>query len=663
MIQFTEKEIRHLQKKAEVFPEALGQLKQGVKEVMENPVLVPKTGIGNWYHYYFCPSCSVQLTFDRHDSRHHRCPACGRVLSGEPYDSTWWWLVSMKNYDAAYQMGLLYAVTKEQCYADKAIAIMTEYAKYYRDYEVHGDIPYNGPGKAGAQTLDEANFLRSFAMAYDLLEAAMTQEQKDAVRDGMLLPGAEFLMQHRHKQLHNHEVIINSAIAIIGLLFGVEHYVKEAVYQKYGILYQLEHGMLQNHMWFEGSFGYHFYALTSFFTYEKFALHTQHSHISHPNYRAMMELPFSYLEPGFQVPMLNDTNYGHLSSSLRLYEFAYREMDGEKLLYILNQLYQREKRDNLEAFFYGVDELPKCELTFSDYHVPVGQSGCTVLRGKDGRYLLFKHDAYGGEHDHYDRLSISYLAHGKPISSDLGTTGYGAELHYGYYKNTGTHNTVMIGEENQAPVNGVLTRFEEQDGVIYVEAEADWGAPYQMPDSFTLVAWKEENYKNVKMERKIAWTDEYFAEVFVARGADAELPVDWIMHFSGEALDIPGGQRLEALSEKKPYQYLHDVCRTEAQAPGGTYVARYEDDGVITCIYGMADGQALMTAKGPDNPSVSDISYLIERRFGKEAVFAHVIASGAGECELGVVFERKEQELTIKVTAQDGRSRELNLRL
>ena len=44
-----------------------------------------------------------------------------------------------------------------------------------------------------------------------------------------------------------------------------------------------------------------------------------------------MELLFSYIEPGFRVPMLNDTNYGHTSSIYYLYEFAYREIGGDKL--------------------------------------------------------------------------------------------------------------------------------------------------------------------------------------------------------------------------------------------------------------------------------------------------------------------------------------------
>ncbi|WP_349674717.1 heparinase II/III family protein [Lacrimispora sp.] len=657
MIQFTKAQITQLQIKGELWPEAISQLKEEVSEVMAEPVLVPKTGIANWFLYYYCPKCSVLLEFNRMNGHYHKCPACGQVFTGEPYDSTWWGIINSRNYTAAFKMGLLYLVTKDEAYAKKAISIMTEYSKYYKDYEVHGDIPYNGPGKSGAQTLDEANFLRSFAMTYDLLSDAMTKAEQAFIRDGMLLPGAEFLMEHRHNQLHNHEVIINSAIAIIGLIFHKDSYVKFAVYEPYGLLYQLEHGMLPNHMWFEGAFGYHFYALTSFFAYEKFALQTPHSHISHPNYKAMMELLVDYLEPGFRIPMLNDTNYGHTSSSLYLYEFAYREMGGEKLLYILNQLYENEKRDNMEAFIYGVDELPSCSHTFKNYHVKKGLSGNTILRGSNGRYLLFKHDSYGGEHDHYDRLDISYLAYGKRISPDLGTTGYGALLHYDYYKNTGSHNTVMIGEENQVPVNAVLKRYEQLDGVIYAEAEADWTAPYTMPDSFTIVQWKEEHYRSVKMTRKIAWTDDYFAEVFLVTGADPDLAIDWVMHVSGENLLPFNGRPAEGFSIKKPFKHLHSVQETIAD---GSIVTAYQDGEVTTHIFGYGFGQTVFSAKGPDNPSVSDINYRIERSFGGEAMFAHVITSSDGACKVDAVsFEASDGIMIIHVKEADGGERKL----
>ncbi len=663
MIQFTEQEILHLQERGRKQPKVMERLKDAVKEVYEAPILVPKTGIANWFLYYYCPKCSVLLEFDRNDPHHHRCPSCGQVLSGEPYDSTWWGIINSRNYEACFKMGLIHMITKEESYARKAIDIMLEYSRYYKDYEVHGDIPYNGPGKSGAQTLDEANFLRSFAMAFDLLSDAMTEEERNAIRDGMLLPGADFLVEHRHDQLHNHEVIINSAIAIIGLIFGIDKYVQFAVYEKYGILYQLEHAMLPNHMWFEGAFGYHFYALTSFFAYEKFALHTPHSQIHHPNYKAMMELLYYYLEPDFRIPMLNDTNYGHTSSSLYLFEFAYREIGGDKLLYILNRLYQEEERDNLEAFIYGVDELQPCDLPLVNYHTEVGSYGHTIFRGADDRYLLFKHDSYGGEHDHYDRLDISYLAYGKRVAPDMGTTGYGAVLHYDYYKNTGSHNTVNIGGENQAPVNSRLNRYEEKDGVIYVDAEADWTKPYEMPDSFTIVQWNEEYYRPVRMVRRIAWADRYFAEVFTVEGADPTLSMDWVMHFSGKCLTAPEGEKVGLLGEKKPYKHIHDVQRRRAAGTQMETVEKisYQDEDVYTDVYSMANGEEILMGIGPNNPSISEIPYLVERRFGGKTVYAHVIESyrgeNAGQIEY-VAFEMDDKGCgTITVTEKDGKKR------
>lgn len=653
MIQFTEQEVRHLREKFQRQPGAVNRIMEDVKEIMAEPVLVPQTGIANWALYYYCPDCSVRLTFDRSDKYHHSCPSCGRVYSGEPYDSTWWGLINSRNYTAAFQMGLIHVITGKTDYARKAVDIMMEYSRYYKGYEVHGNIPYNGPGKSGAQTLDEANFLRSFAMSYDLLSDFMTEGEKEFIGKEMLIPGAEFLMEHRHNQLHNHEVIISSAIAVIGLIFGIDRYIQFAVYEPYGILYQLENGVLPDHMWFEGALGYHFYALTSFFAYEKFALHTPHSHISHPNYKAMMELLASYLEPGFRIPMLNDTNYGHTSSSLYLYEFAYRELGGEKLLFILNQLYEEEKRDNLEAFIYGADELPECSMEPGNYHVEAGQSGSTVLRGKDERYLLIKHDRYGGEHDHYDRLGISYLAYGKRISPDLGTTGYGAVMHYDFYKNTGSHNTVNIGGDNQAPVNARLTRYEERNGGIYVEAEADWTVPYEMPDSFTIVQWKEETYRPVKMVRKIAWEEDYFVEVFQVKGAGKDLPVDWVMHFSGNRIIQPEGMEIEKFSDRKPYSYLHHMKKAVLSEDQTSVIHEYEDGGIHTRVFTWNQGLELYDGMGPDNPSISDINYQIERGYGPDLIFAHVITSSNGPCLIrNVNFSADGDGIVIEVEGE-----------
>lgn len=661
MIQFTGEEVGKLRKKSKDYPCTIEKLKKGVEEVFKGELIVPKTGIANWTHYYYCPDCSVQLTHRRDSPKTHVCPSCGKAFTGEPYDSAWWGFINGMNNDAAFNMAMIiWLATGEEEYAKKAIDILMAYAAYYPDYEVHGNIPYNGPGRAGAQTLDEANFQRCFAMAYDILSSCMTEQEQTFIRDRMLIPGAEFLLEYRHKQLHNHEVIINSAIAVMGILFDRQELIQKAIYEDYGILYQLEHGMQPNHMWFEGSFGYHFYALNSFFAFEKFALHTKYSNIHHKNYKAMMELLCDYMEPDYGIPMLNDTNYGHLSHMKELYEFPYRELGGEKMAFVLNTYYQKESRDNLEAFLYGADTIKSAMLPLKNFHTTLEPSGHTILRGPEGRFLLLKHDRYGGEHDHYDRLGISCFAYGKPVSRDLGTTGYGAKMHYDFYKNTASHNTLVIGEENQPPVNAELTRYEEKDGAVYVEAEADWTKPYKMPDSFTIVQWSEENYHTVRMKRKIVWTDHYFVDVFLAEGIPDGKTADWMMHFSG--VRIPEKQEGSVSWENgftgKAFTYLHDI-KADPVKTEGIYHKTYESHGVFTRIYGLLDGQTVLSAVGPDNPSSGEISYLMERRRGSSPLFVHVVESWKESPYIeNVKIQVSGREIRVAVTDSRGHEKE-----
>lgn len=658
MIQFTEEEVRKLRKKSNDYPRTIRKLKEKVDEVFKGEIIVPESGIANWTHYYFCPDCSIELTHKRNSPAAHVCPGCGKIFTGEPYDSAWWGLINGENNDAVFNMAIIWLATGEEAYAKKAIEILMAYAACYPNYEVHGNIPYNGPGRAGAQTLDEANFQRGFAMAYDILSSRMTEEEQAYIRDRMLIPGAEFLLAHRHKQLHNHEVIINSAIAVIGILFDRPELIRSALYEDYGIVYQLEHGMQPNHMWFEGSFGYHFYALTSFFAFEKFALHTKYSNIHCESYRAMMELLCDYMEPDYGIPMLNDTNYGHLGHTKELYEFPYREIGSRKMAFVLNTYYKDESRDNLEALLYGADTIESGLLPMENFHTTLDTAGHTILRGPKGRYLLFKHDRYGGEHDHYDRLGISYLAYGKPIARDMGTTGYGAKMHYDFYKNTASHNTLMIGEENQAPVNAELTRYEEKDGVIYVRAGADWTKPYEMPDSFTIVQWSEENYRTVRMRREFAWTDQYFVEVFLADGIPEGKAADWMMHFSGTQIK---GQEETVSCENyftgKPLTYLHDI-KADPVKSEGTYQKTYEFEGVFTRIHGLLNGQKLFSAIGPDNPSSGELSYLMERRQSTQILCTHVVESWVDSpCIENVEFRISESDIMVVVTDCEGREK------
>lgn len=70
MIQFTQKEIEHLQKKKNECPQAILRLEEEVKDILKEPLLIPKTGIGNWSLYYTARIVQLSLILTDIVQRH-----------------------------------------------------------------------------------------------------------------------------------------------------------------------------------------------------------------------------------------------------------------------------------------------------------------------------------------------------------------------------------------------------------------------------------------------------------------------------------------------------------------------------------------------------------------------------------------------------------------
>ena len=156
---------------------------------MHLPLQIPEKGVGDWFMYYVCPACSMTLRFDRCKPNVHRCPGCKKVYTGKPYDGAWWGQVNKANSDAAWRLALLWQLDGDTAAAQRAMELLLGYARCYPDYAPHGNIPYNGPGRANAQTLDESIFLRGLARAADLLEDLLTGEQKAFLCKNLWRPG------------------------------------------------------------------------------------------------------------------------------------------------------------------------------------------------------------------------------------------------------------------------------------------------------------------------------------------------------------------------------------------------------------------------------------------------------------------------------------------
>ena len=168
-------------------------------------------------------------------------------------------------------------------------------------------------------------------------------------------------------------------------------------------------------------------------------------------------------------------------------------------------------------------------------------SGYAVLRSDDRlanqSLLLLKYGPHGGSHGHPDKLAILLYAQGTPAALDLGSQGYGIDLHRRWYRQTVSHNTVLIAGQPQPPATGRLLHFGPPPG-----AGADHPNAGAVTIADATVSWSGTAagaYAGVTMRRVVAWHAPYFIDCCVVRGPTPRR-IDWLLHVRGELQELPG---------------------------------------------------------------------------------------------------------------------------
>ena len=632
MKQYTDLQVARFQKKLAEDNRILAILDEAIQPVRQH-YRIPETAIATWGGFFACPTHSVNLTFDISNPDFYCCPVDGERFSGPPYEGAWWRLVNGANEEACHFAALRYMLLNDP--EDLALArnILVDYAKRYPSYEIHGDIPYNKPGKANAQVLCDAQWIKHLASGYDIIRDQLSAEDRQLIETDLFHCAAAFLMEYRTAQLHNHECVVNASIGILGLLLDHAEYLDFAVNAPYGFLYQLEHAVLTDGFWFEGTPSYHFYAMRQFVDLERFVQAGQKSFFDLPHFRRALKFPMVLAQPDRMLTPLNDAgnNSRYYVGAEYLYELAYAATGDEDYLRLLHLAYADKPRVNIHAFFDGVDALPPiAPRPMTNYHGGgKGASGITILHGKDDRFLLVKHSPYGGEHDHYDRLGLHFMAYGYAAVPDIGTTQYGAPLHYAYYKNTLPHNTVCLNGENQPPAACLVREYTAKADCTVLDVSVCWDGSHPPLDSFTVVQWNEDVYRNAFFRRHITWYSDFFIDCFDVH-TPSEKDIDWVLHVRGERLPTASTATHPTLYTHGPGQYMHsfEKChKAEAILPT---TWRISPDVFLT-THTLTRGSEAFYALGPDNPSVRDIPYLIQRTQGTQARFINVICAHSAQ--------------------------------
>ncbi|HWQ54327.1 MAG TPA: hypothetical protein VN442_11620, partial [Bryobacteraceae bacterium] len=113
---------------------ALDDLLAGAERALAAPLTIPERG-GQWPHWYSCKKDGV--TLETVTPTEHRCPRCGEVYRGDPYDAVVLYHVHTRNARAARDMGLAYRFTGRAEFAGRAAEILLGYAARYGTYRLH----------------------------------------------------------------------------------------------------------------------------------------------------------------------------------------------------------------------------------------------------------------------------------------------------------------------------------------------------------------------------------------------------------------------------------------------------------------------------------------------------------------------------------------------
>ena len=445
-----------------------------------------------------------------------------------------------------------------------------------------------------------------------------------------------------------------------------ENLVKFARDMKYGLKYQIDNAYLDDNFWFEGSTGYHLYSLKWFINFETLTKNTEYGLFNDEHYReklyAALMFPKNLHIGGGNTVKFNDGG-GSIRGFGGIYEYPYAVFGTEELGDMLTACYEGYDRDaSVEALIYGADALPETAkpLARENYISTVG-THLALLHGTEDRYFVLKAMPYGGEHDHYDRLGISFDAFGAELSPDMGTSsGYGSPLHYGYYKNTASHNTVVIDGENMAPCDTKVNEYRvNAPDDIYLDAETLPPEDYTMLDSFTIKQWSDEAYKGVRMRRVISWHDKYFIDVFSVK-SENELRKEYTLRLNARLVSPREGRYVNGFSREGAQKYIKNCYTTKLDGVAKlTYTGKANAD-----IYTEASGLELVFGEGPNNPADVNVSYLLERSTEKCPTFVNVIETHKGEGIIdSVKIERGKKTVRVTVTEKSGNVRALDVKL
>jgi Heparinase II/III-like protein/Alginate lyase len=574
-------------------------------QALKSEVLFPPEG-GQHNQWYQCDQC--QLPLKTIDATHHRCPKCGRVYSGYPYDNV---IYSREHHRLTRNMWLCawaYALTRDERYAQRAREILIGYAERYTKYPYHSanmgkmsDRPSSSGGHVFEQTLDEASWMREVCEAYDLIRLSplLTPEDHRAIREDLLLPVYQNIAKHKAGK-SNWQTYHNAAFMMIGGVLNRADLVRQAIEDKEnGFDFQMRASVLPGGMWFENSWGYHFYTLGAVERIVETARRLGLDLYSTPRVKEMFTVPLEYRMADGTLPRFGDATTTHIPGGL--YEAAYHHWQDPAFLALL------PNAPTWDSVLYGRTGKPIKEAAPLHSVLEPG-AGYAILRAGSST-AAFTFGPFGGFHGHFDKLSFVYFSQGKELGYDPGrarSQAYRLPVHKNWYRATISHNTVLVDRVSQKGAAGQPELF------------------VSTPDLSAAAAHADRVYPGVLHRRLLVLRPVFLIVADVLSATDGKTHTfDWLYHNRGEGISCSAAAQQATAPEGQGFEYLKEVRRGEADGPIQAKVTMGSDQ-VRVCVNGQAHSEVLV-GSGVGESVLDRAPVLMVTRRGQSACFAAAI--------------------------------------
>jgi len=574
---------------------------------LTRPLAFPPRG-GQHNQWYQCEAC--QMGLKTVDATHHRCPRCGKVYTGQPYDDVLFGRLHDRNLRNMTAAAWAWAVTGRRKYADFARRILLGYAERYREYPYHdsrcrtGKRASRSGGRLFEQTLNEAAAMsRCVAPACDLVYDALSPEERAAVRDGLLVPMLENIAKHQAGK-SNWQTWHNAGMLWGGAVLGEARWVRRAVSDpKNGFAYQMGVSVSDEGMWYENSWGYHFYTLSAMVRIVEGARRLGIDLWGHPRLRKMFTLPARYAMADGSLPRFGDAVGPTVAQAANYAEAAWHACKAPELAGLLPE------RPTWETVMFARKPTARRAAPITAGEVFPG-AGHAILRtkGAAGLTAAITFGPYGGFHGHYDKLSFVFFGHGRELGVDPGrarSQAYRLPIHRNWYKATVSHNAVLVDGASQRPAAGKLERFAATESHAAVVASCDAA------------------YPGVRHRRMLCMTPAYLL-VLDCLAAEKPRQFAWVYHNRGTSVRCAAAEQGGAATEAAAWwQY---IANRKTGATDGAIRVEFADRQVATHLSMAAGGRSeVLIGDGPGESVLERVPLVMIRRRGRAARFACVL--------------------------------------